>query len=357
MLLMWKDDAVMLIDFDHVVFDVLCEQKMPYQLRGRIKNVKRNTEEHLANALAIISFLSSRVLPISRENAKKILNTLGLSQMQTEEERAKVALTTRAVTLQDSFWFKLETDKAVWQDVNLRENPLSEIIAQVALHGRSLSLKGKFNTAELSTDGAYAKCWVREPDGPYMLKKSFRECESETEVEVSDLLDVLGIEHVKYTAAMDNGTYCCKCKCLADDTYSILDAQAFASYCSRNDKSILTEALRIDSESVYRMCIVDYLISNPDRHGRNWGFFYDDSFNLVRCHPLFDHNNAFDKNVMKDETGGNSLIFDNKSLLEAAQYSLKRAAFEIPKYNYKKVLTLPGHYDSFMQRVKTLTGH
>lgn len=357
MLLMWKDTIVMRVDLDYGLFEIFDEKRLPFELKDRIVQTFSVNEQFYRNRDNLFEFLSSRVLPLTRENAKKILNTLHLTQMQTERARAQVALTTRAVTLQDSFWFKLPDDKTEWKDVNIRKNHLNEIIAQVALHGRSLSLKGKVNTAELSTDGAYAKCWIRKDDGPYMLKKSFRGYESETEVEVSNLLDVLNIPHVKYTAATDGGTFCCKCKCLADETYSILPAETFSSYCNRRGKSILTEALRIDSESVYKMCIVDYLISNPDRHGRNWGFFYDDSFNIVKCHPLFDHNNAFDVDVMKDQTGGPSLIFEGKSLLEVAQYSLKRVAFEIPKYNYKKVLTLPGHYDSFMQRVKTLTGH
>lgn len=356
MYLMWKDDIVMRVDLGYGLFEIFDEQKLPFELRGRITPTFSINNDFFLNRDNLFEFLSQRVLPLSRENAKKILNTLHLTQTQTERERAKVALTTRAVTLQDSFWFKLEEDKIGWDNVNLRKNHLNEIIAQVALHGRSLSLRGKFNTAELSTDGAYAKCWIREDDGPYMLKKSFREHESETEVEVSNLLDILKVPHVKYTATRDNGVYCCKCKCLADDTHSMLAAESFIAYYNRMNKSYLNEALRIDSKSIYTMCIIDYLISNSDRHIRNWGFFYDDSFTILGCHPLFDHNNAFDKDVVKDITGGDSLIFDGKSQLEAAQYSMKRVPFKIPKYDYRKVLTLPGHYKAFMTKVEKLEG-
>lgn len=58
---------------------------------------------------------------------------------------------------------------------------------------------------------------------------------------------------------------------------------------------------RIDRESIYKMWIVDFLISNRDRHGQNWGFFYDmDTMKILGCHPLFDHNKAFEKEYMKD---------------------------------------------------------
>lgn len=67
--------------------------------------------------------------------------------------------------------------------------------------------------------------------------------------------------------------------------------------------------LSIDAESIYQMCIVDYLISNSDRHGKNWGFYVNnDTGKIVSCHPLFDHNNAFDEEQMADPTGGASLV-------------------------------------------------
>lgn len=38
------------------------------------------------------------------------------------------------------------------------------------------------------------------------------------------------------------------------------------------------------------MWIVDFLISNRDRHGQNWGFYYDtETMEILGCRPLFDH--------------------------------------------------------------------
>lgn len=43
------------------------------------------------------------------------------------------------------------------------------------------------------------------------------------------------------------------------------------------------------------MFIVDYLVSNRDRHGMNWGFYYNcDTMKILSCHPLYDHNNSFE---------------------------------------------------------------
>jgi len=67
----------------------------------------------------------------------------------------------RAVSLLDNYWLKMEGDAATWAETNLRHNKLNEVIAQVALHGKSLTLQGSMQTPELTTNGAYAKAWRR----------------------------------------------------------------------------------------------------------------------------------------------------------------------------------------------------
>lgn len=68
--------------------------------------------------------------------------------------------------------------------------------------------------------------------------------------------------------------------------------------------------MRIDADSIYKVFIIDYLISNRDRHGGNWGFFYNcNTMEILGCHPLFDHNNAFDRALMQDISGGESLFY------------------------------------------------
>ena len=71
----------------------------------------------------------------------------------------------RAVSVLDAYWLKFDDDKGLlWKAVDVKRNPLNEIIAQVALHGKSLTLQGSLVTPELTTNGAYAKAWRRHSD-------------------------------------------------------------------------------------------------------------------------------------------------------------------------------------------------
>ena len=206
LLLMMEDTVVAKINVDTGLFDVMNELLLPWTMKGRIRKTILQEKEYSKydmtqiliasrkNTELLTSWLSSRVLPLSRKNAKWIYNTLKLEQRQDEVYKAKIALFCRAVSLQDNYWVKLDGDTRKWKDVNIRTNHLNEILAQIALHGSSLTLQGELTTPELTTHGAYAKCWKRE-DGDLWLYKMGADgnTESRIEVMVSKLLSKLPV--------------------------------------------------------------------------------------------------------------------------------------------------------------------
>lgn len=369
--LMNKNTVVMRFNFDEGVYEIKSEKYMPFQLKGKINKmpeIKNNMTKYemtqyliksQKNYDAILSFLSSRVLSLSRENAKKIYNLFGYEQLQDEKSKAKIAIACRAVSLQDNYWVKLESDNTKWEDINLRTNSLSKTVAMVSLHGSSLTLQGNARTPELNGQGAYAKAWIRENNELYLLKKgknnsSDIENESRIEVEVSNILDKCNVHHVKYESSFSQDTYVCKCKCMTTDNLSILPGLDFISYCNVNNINPEKEMLKIDSDNIYKMWIVDYLISNGDRHGMNWGFYYNaDTMEILSCHPLYDHNNAFDKDIIKNPDI--PYLFNQKmSMKEAAQYAIKHVDFHFTEKINKKDFLTTEQYDSFMKRAKEL---
>lgn len=366
-LLMMKDIEVMRINFDEGRYDVLNENLLPYQLKGRLRRIpdyseikSRYDDTQRIIAMnkcneAIISYLAARVLPLSRENAKKIYNLFGFSQLQDEISKAKIALVCKAVSLQDNYWIKSEDDKTMWKDVNLRTNHLNEIIAQVSLHGSSLSLTGKICTPELTGQGAYAKAWKREKNGLYLHKKGANgNTESKIEVMVSNILDICNVNHLEYKASSDNDVYTCKCKCMTTDDISILPGMDFISYCNVNQIDYYDKMMQIDADSIYKMWIVDYLISNRDRHGLNWGFFYDcNTMEILGCHPLYDHNNSFDINLMQDKDA--EYVFDSHmTIRQAAKEAMKHVDFYFIKQPTREMFLTDRQYQSFMERAKEL---
>lgn len=114
------------------------------------------------------------------------------------------------------------------------------------------------------------------------------------------------------------------------------------------------EAIKIDADSVYKMWVVDYLISNGDRHGLNWGFFYNcDTMKILRCHPLYDHNNSFDIAVMNNEDTP-YLYNSSMAMKQAAEIAMKHVDFHFYRDFNKDDFLTTRQYNSFMKRAKEL---
>lgn len=364
MLIMSEDTPVLSVDFGTSNYEVLDESLLPWSMKGVVSTVSRDMslsiDEYIrrrdADYNAVLGWLSMRTLSIGRRYAKKLYNALRLPQAQTPIDKAKVALSCRAVSVEDSYWVKLEGDSLTWEKTNLRHVPLNEIVTLIALHGQSLSLQGPVNTPEYTTGGSYAKAWRREDDGNlWLLKRDDLDnsIESHIEVMVSDLLDKTNVPHVHYESDVDKDIYVCKCPNMCSDVISRISGDIFSAYCSNNKLSVDSELKRLSSNLYYQMWVVDYLVSNTDRHLQNWGlYFKPDTHELLGLHPLFDHNNAFDNDVMFSSDF--SYIFNGRSAKESAQYAIKRCDFKITQPIAKKDFLTTAYWESFQSRAATL---
>lgn len=366
-ILMSKDNPVMRINFSTSVYDVINENLLPYGLKGKIRNIPsfdsvkskyEDTQRQIAITKtkdALVSWFAHRTLLLSRANAKWIYNLLNISQVDSELQRLKISFICRSVSILDNYWVKLDGDKVCWDKIDITRNPLNEVIAQVALHGKSLTLQGSLVTPELTTDGAYAKAWRRHDDGKLWLHKLGHNgnFESKVEVAVSNILDKINVDHVHYEAGTDGDKYVCMCPAMSDKNNSILPAMEFFSYCSSHGLNGISEIIKIDSDSYYKMHIVDYLISNRDRHDRNWGLFYDpDTMEIKRLHPLFDHNNAFDIEWMKDKNATYQVT--GLPMKRSAQEAMCKTDFKFTNTVVKDDFVTERQYDSFMNRAEDL---
>lgn len=367
MLIMCEDNPVLSINFDEGVYDVLREDLLPFTLKGKLRRVPDFSEIKSKydltqsriidrrNSAAIISWLANRTLSLSRKNAKWIYNLLKIEQLNTEYQKARVSIVCRSVSVLDNYWIKLDGDTATWESINVRHNPLNETIAQVALHGKSVTLQGSLTTPELTTNGAYAKAWRRHDDGRLWLYKLGANGNTESRIEVmcSDLLDKMNVRHCHYEAGEDDGEYVCMCPSMTDDNISILPGMDFYTYCNVNNFDYYKKMIEIDAESIYKMWIVDYLLCNRDRHGQNWGFYYKPhSMEIVGCHPLFDHNNAFDKEWMQDRDA--AYQFGDMTIREAAHKAMQNVDFHFIEEIKREDFITERQYNEFIYRAKEL---
>ncbi|WP_310603293.1 HipA family kinase [Anaerosporobacter sp.] len=313
-------------------------------------------DDLIENGSSIIQWLATRVLPLDRTYAKEILNTLGFSQNQSDKTKASISLTYRALSLQDTYWIKESDESVSWSDINLFTNPLSNVLTPVALLGKSITLTNHMITSpDLSTQGTYAKAWVREGDDLYLYKgDSTSDRSIECEVLTSNILDCFDIPHITYEKTFYENKLVCKCKCMTNEQYSIVDAESFMIWCENHDKDFYHEILRIDSFGYYSMNIIDYLIGNSDRHLSNWGL-YRDNYNgsFTKLHPLFDHNRAFDRSALANEDGGNCLpesLHQKCSQKDAALSAMKHITLTQTKPIMRELFFESDLYDIFMHR-------
>lgn len=364
MYLMFKDERILWIENSiNGEVKVFNECKLPMKLRGNLYSEVKIEDSGLKEAVrlfghnraVITSWLSSRVLSIDREHAKKILNVYGFSQAQTDDVKAKICLTCRGISVLDCYWICGDKEDKRWKDMDLKSNKLCDIMFHVALKGTSLSFQNKdFFTPELSTYGAYAKAWRREADGLYLYKAGFHgDLEAKIEASVSNILDCFNINHLKYELAYEGDLLCTKCKCMTTDKYSIVTAEEVEAYYNRVGKRFDTLLFQTFQQDYLLMCQIDYLINNQDRHGQNWGFYYDnDSFELIGLHPLYDHNNSFDEATLNQDT--RYIAFNGKTMFEAASYGFKRYPIQVIKPISKKLFVKPSYYMMFRDRLKKL---
>ena len=355
MYLMMRNNKVAQFDLTKGIYHELMPNLMPFRIRDTFQS--GDTLEHVQmNYDIIVDYLSSRMLDLNRENAKKLLNAYHFTQNQSPVAKARIAITCKAISMTDTYWLQAEEDNIQWETIDPKHNPLNEAVAHIALLGSSVILNGKPYTPELTGHGSYAKAWVREEDDTYLYKKpGMLGTESDIEVSVSKILDCFNIEHVVYEACEFDGEPMCKSKNMATDQLSMVTAEDVYVYCHRHKKNFLQFALNLDKDAIYKMCVVDYLISNSDRHLQNWGFYMDNATgSLLRCHPLFDHNKSFDTQLINDKTGEESLVFKGYSKQEVAQYSLKRCPFTSHAPVPRQFFLNKEHYESFMERASEL---
>lgn len=366
MFIMCEDTTVVKVNFDEGIYVVLREDLLPFSLKGKIHRVlefeeikSKNDDVQRQvilrkNETAVISWLANRSLPLSRKNAKWLYNLLRIDQLSSETTKAKISVMCRSVSVLDNYWIKLDGDTATWNSINVRHNPLNETIAQVALHGKSVTLQGSLVTPELTTNGAYAKAWRGHEDGLWLYKLGNNgNTESRIEVMCSNLLDKMNVSHCHYEAGEDAGKYVCMCPSMTTDDISILPAMDFYSYCNVNGLDYDEEILKIDAENIYKMWIVDFLLCNRDRHGQNWGFYYNPkTMKILGCHPLFDHNNAFDVEWMQDRDA--KYQFGDMTIREAAWIAMQKVDFHFTEKITREDFITERQYQEFMERAEYL---
>lgn len=299
MYLMLENTQILYFDLQDFTVEVIHEELLPFYLRSNIKK-SAAMKDILGNVQAVKSYLSSRMLSMSRDNAKKIYAAFQIPQIDTVDNRVNICIKCKGVSIQDSYWVQEEGEEARWEDINIRKNKLKDIV-DLSLGGYSPTITTSAICPELTTKGLFRKGWVRMGDSLYLLKSDkTTDCvNTRMEILASEILSCFenAIECVEYVGddknMMDGMGHVSVCKNFVGEEYSFMEACEIMDYCRRRGFQYREYCLQTWGAEFASIPVLDYIIVNTDRHTQNYGFMMNNKTGRIeRLAPLFDFNCA-----------------------------------------------------------------
>ena len=241
----------------------------------------------------IDSWTANRSSAKHRAHVEKILEMCG-----GKTKSGFIALT-HCLSLTDTLWVKSDRESVTWKDVNLYENNFDEVVSKLSFDGNGLfGIQMSTTSPELTTDGAYDKCWLNEKDGIHLIKTGSEGArntglEPYGEVLASQVFEKL-CKSVKYSLRKYDGHIVSDCKIFTSQEFGYRPISMFYK-----DKLTLPKLLEIYrdfgcEDDFRRMVVADCITLNCDRHFGNFGFMVNnDTFERTVLNPCFDFNMAF----------------------------------------------------------------
>jgi hypothetical protein len=206
---------------------------------------------------------------------------------------------THCLSLTDTLWVKSSNENVTWQQVNLYENNFDEVISKLSFDGNGLfGIQMSTTSPELTTDGAYDKCWLNEKDGIHLIKTGSDGARNTGLEPYGEVLASQVFEHlcnsVKYTLKKYDGRIVSDCKIFTNQDFGYRPIALFYK-----DKLTLPKLIEIYKEfncedDFRRMIVADCITLNCDRHFGNFGFLVNNqTFERTVLNPCFDFNMAF----------------------------------------------------------------
>lgn len=236
-------------------------------------------------------WISKRSAAKHRKHVQKILEECGGKTL------SGFITLTHCLSLTDTLWVKKDSENILWSDVSLYTNSFSDVISKLSFDGTGLCGQQISTTSpELTTDGLFDKCWIREK-GIKLLKAGSSGAsnagrEPYSEVIASPIYEKL-CNGIMYTLRKYHGKTVSCCDIFTSEKYGFKSMIA----CGINTTVLpllLKEFSKYGAEDLFRsMIVADAVTINNDRHLGNFGFIIDnDTYTIVGMAPVFDYNQA-----------------------------------------------------------------
>ncbi len=254
------------------------------------------------------AWLESRAIDGHRTNSRLLKRALRLEH----KDDLTAVLAVNAATITDNYWVRpLDDDTLQYSDVRFKVNMFD-----------SLALTGDVNsfdqppgrTPELTNTGSFEKCW-RIEGGAWFMYKAGKPEELFSELLAFRLGKLLGFPVAEYEAA---GAFI-KSRDFTGNAAADFEAAAGITG-DISDYVKIYEALRPFGKGIagqyVRMCYLDGLIYNMDRHENNFGVLRDsDTGEMLSLAPFYDHNISLVARGYPIRSPGDRLITDFAELI------------------------------------------
>lgn len=248
--------------------------------------------------LDLESFLDKRKAPKHRQHIKELLERYGCDDL---EGFVKV---THALSLNDTFWVKVADSDLTWADVSLYRNEFDQLISEAAFDGTISDTDMSSTSPEFGTDGYYAKCWVREEGDIWLYKtgSALNVLEPFSEYLTNQLAALICPDTVCYDLGVYHDKLVSKCRLFTSDKFGLAKASAVLESKSTVPAMLAYFESIGSGDAFRRMCVLDAIALNPDRHMRNFGVLFDnDTMDVQRMAPVFDNNRSLFPELDEDQ--------------------------------------------------------
>lgn len=241
----------------------------------------------------INEWIDDRQIAKHRTSIQKLMRELGI------DNRHGFIGMVRCVSLTDTFWMRRADSQISWEDVSLYSNGFDDVVARIAFDGVGMYGRQFSSTSpEFGTSGSFDKCWLREEDGPHLIKRGSSGYvnagfEPYSEKLCADILDAASVSHVPYTLRAYHGKLASDCPLFTSEEVGFVPAvRIFERGFGIED--VLDFLSAHGGDAPFReMVVMDAVCLNVDRHAGNYGFLvHNDTGEVLGMAPLFDHNMA-----------------------------------------------------------------
>lgn len=235
------------------------------------------------------SFLERRQAPKHRKHIEELLNRYECDELDG------FLRVTHALSLNDTFWVKEQLSSLAWRGVSLYQNEFNEVIAQAAFDGIMSDTDLSSTSPEFGTDGYYAKCWVRESSDIFLYKSGSMTFELEplSEFLASQVARLICPNAVDYDLGFYHKKLITKCRLFTSEKVGLAKCSDVIKG-ERSISDLLNYFRSIGSEDAFRrMCVLDALIINTDRHYGNFGVLFDtENMEIIGISFIYDNNRS-----------------------------------------------------------------